>query len=103
VWEKAKQPLFITNDNKAIYEGDEDYWRVTEDFNYYHVTNPSYHRWASEKYFSTQEKAEQYIQDNKPCLSYNDVEKVCILIYGREPYEQLINFNKLKELIKSKL
>ena len=48
------------------------------------------------KYFSTKEKAEEYILMNKPCLSINDLQflKREAIIYWD---------NKLKDLVKTKL
>lgn len=84
---KPKQPLFTTEDGKEIYKGD-DYWYVV-------IGNPNYfigHEWKALNHiadwdrgkkltkppiggvqFSTRELAEEYVLMNKPCLSANDI------------------------------
>ncbi len=72
-----KPVLFTTEDNQPVYMG-ETYWKVTildqcwkanETVMREELANPpSYF-----KYFSTKEAAEQYILENKPCLSVKDV------------------------------
>lgn len=76
---KVKQPLFITEDGVDIYEDDKYFWVNNEDFvarttraNKRHPEQDKlrpgfYHN------FSTEEKAEEYILMNKPCLSINDI------------------------------
>ena len=73
---KLRKPILVTEDGKPQFEGDRP-WYVTEK---YHlggaadlVNNKAYHPASNYKYFSTQEIAEQYIIENKPCLSVNDV------------------------------
>lgn len=74
-----KPVLFTTEDGVDIKIGD-DYW--VWDFgelnNIHRVNKASRTHTGSgiyRKYFSTKEAAEQYIIDNKPCLSLNDVMK----------------------------
>lgn len=99
-----KQPLLTTEDGKDIYEGDE-YWFVSDQYHLLHQITANNYLIERNKYkrFSTEEAAKEYILMNKPCLSVNDVEKICILMYSREDYEQILNLNKLKELAKQKI
>lgn len=98
---KVKQPLFTTEDGVDIYDGD-SYCSISK---IYFEVNSIYKK-AEEKYrnsyqlnrflfFSTKEKAEEYIIMNKPCLSINDVLNSQDDTYFLE--------NKLKELVNKKL
>lgn len=104
-WRKAKQPkpLFRTEDGVDIYEGNE-YWfmstsKAVNSFIQYHCENAKkdtdHTGGGSWKYFSTKEKAEEYILLNKPVLSVNDV-LIRFTIMEFTP-------KNLKELAKSKL
>ncbi len=69
---KEKQPLFVTEDGKAIYERD-GYVFVNEKFELF--TNTAYagvHHGPHPR-FSTTEAAERFILNNKPCLSIQDI------------------------------
>ncbi len=101
--EKAKQKLFTTEDGKDIFEGDE-YWyaNVKESSSpfpaKYNATRGGlYGESYSEKTFSIEQAAKEYIINNKPCLSYDDVMKVV----GHEFTYPIIV--KLKELVKQKI
>jgi hypothetical protein len=100
----VKKPiLFTTEDGVDIKEGAK-YYTVFFN-NYLHrkafdkINGPfeadSLHKEAHTrlKFFSTKERAEEYILHNKPCLSINDVKG--FLIEG--------DLKELKELVKSKL
>lgn len=77
---EAVAPLFVTDDGVGIPQGYEGrLWRVF-------VTNTSFEMWKpyemgmpryinskEEKYFSTEQAAQEYILMNKPCLSVNEV------------------------------
>lgn len=83
--EKTKQPLFTTEDGVDIFEGNDIWWvAVNLDtelgafdklFSYkkfnWKTGNPSQSK--NYKWFSTKEKAQEYIIMNKPCLSINVV------------------------------
>jgi hypothetical protein len=109
---KVKQPLFKTEDGVDIFESDKTYY-VFNDLT--HQCNSSFqNKWevlggyvqnynfnkGNEYYkvFSTKEKAEEYIVNNKPCLSLNDYYSL---------FDDYIRDNgigkKLQELIKQKL
>ena len=72
----ARTPLFTTTDGKPVYEGDW-YWCVWPSVSFVaiHVqTIPQ--RWWEQPgtlTFSTEEAAEQWIADNKPLYSLNDL------------------------------
>lgn len=74
--EKLKKPLFTTEDNVDIFEGnkvwgiDVDYWKP-----FYRNAKVNINIQKDWKYgkFSTKKAAEEYILMNKPCLSINDV------------------------------
>ena len=116
--EKFKQPLFTTEDGVDIFEGDKIYSiesslneineKIAGIYTRSSINHPVEHWYKDNKYFSTKEKAEEYILMNKPCLSLNDVAKV----YVSAGFE-ITNSNKnikyvkqqlqLRELIKTKL
>lgn len=72
---KAKQPLFTTQDGVEIFEGNEFYFVPKHQFiiHWSKAYHKGYGNKIDVKYFSTKEKAEEYIIMNKPCLSINDV------------------------------
>lgn len=91
--------LFTTEDNVPIYEHD-NYYPVNTDFRQSGVCNGIswYNPKNGEKYFSTKEKANEYILMNKPCLSINDLLKNGFI------YKSLDGtMNKIKELAKQKI
>lgn len=94
--EKAKQPLFKTNDGVDVFEGDE-VWVITCDYsgiNKYKAEDLS--RLSS--CFSTRKKAEEYILMNKPCLSVNDVMSFTLSesVHIKRLQEELTNLAKSK-------
>lgn len=105
--EKSKQSLFTTEDGVDIYVGDK-YWvlntklndwifeenAVRDNINYFYK-DKSYAKNTGIYYFSSKEKAEEYILMNKPCLSLNDV-----LPYIGFPSHDI---KSIKELVKSKI
>ena len=100
------KPLFITEDGVDIYDGDK-YWllwikdlaRYQDVFKLYTKSATkltSNESWSEDaKFFSTKEKAEEYLLMNKPCLSINEV-----LSVGQRV---IVDEGKLKQLVKSKL
>lgn len=108
---KSKQPLFTTEDGVDIFEGDEYFELITPNFhnktciwNILHNktrTNINYDQKSNREHgriwFSTKEKAEEYILMNKPCLSIND------LLRKKLDDDTEIFLNFLKKLVKSKL
>ena len=71
----TNKPLFTTEDGVEIRETDRPYYVV--DFKINGTAdlkrNKNFHPATYAKYFSTKEAAEQYILENKPCLSLNDL------------------------------
>lgn len=95
VLSKGKKPLFQTEDGVDIYIGD-SYYSVTDDFEILHTTNVSYDILTHKPIaFSTEQSAENYIIENKPCLSFKDI--VCS--YNMVAEER----TTLTKLVKSKL
>jgi hypothetical protein len=98
---KYNKPLFRTEDNKPIYEGDY-YFPVNKNFFQCGRCNGLgwYQPDSGEKYFSTKEAAEDYINCNKPCLSYNDISNYYDSVVNRfaPPFKE-----GLKELVKQKI
>lgn len=93
--QKAKQPLFTTTDGVDIYKGDIVY-PVTAWFEYSSITagEKTLLLFPNRKFFSTKEKALDYIIMNKPCLSIKDVN----LAIGEKYISDI-----LEKLVKDKL
>lgn len=73
---KREQPLFTTEDEVDIYEGDM-HWFITGDMGYCGQKASSIDKGREYGHtFSTKEKAEEYILENKPCLSLKDLYRV---------------------------
>lgn len=105
---KVKQPLFLTEDNVPVYEGDEVWWVFTTETSFgtwkpIKMGAPKHHL-DNEKYFSTEQAASQFCLLNKPCLSVNDVIKVSEW-YNRAYAHEFRRFKlfDLTELAKQKL
>jgi hypothetical protein len=106
--EKAKQPLFKTEDGVDIFEHDR-FWNVDLKFNFkkqeFQITNNKYSLEFlknGSKQFSTKEKAEEYIIMNKPCLSLNDIATIYKGI-NKKTNHPSSQANQLKNLVKQKL
>lgn len=79
---KVRQPLFTTEDNVEIYEGDA-IWSVDIDFviiGMYPIYKNTYH--TEIKYFKNINAAEKYVLMNKPCLSFNDIMSISDATFG---------------------
>ena len=83
-WRKTKKPLFTTEDGVEVFEGDSFYF-VTKSFLIERTTTIKLKQ--SDKTFSTREAANEYILDNKPDLSINDIRKVMPI--GADEMEKL--------------
>jgi len=77
----ARTPLFTTTDGKPVYEGDEYFfvWQSGSD-NFSvsrNIGKPNYYQGQNkaDKYFLSKAAAEQWIADNKPLYSLNDIQK----------------------------
>lgn len=96
----VRKPLFTTEDGVDIYENDKHY-RVGENLTLFIGHGKRFITADLEndnKRFSTKEAAEEYILLNKPCLSIKDVQSLF-----STAKEGFIRFEKLKNLVKSKL
>ena len=95
---KAKQPLFTTEDGVDIFEGD---LVVCFDKDSFCIRNKTYLFKEYDKndrtylFFSTKEKAEEYILMNKPVLSLKEI-KETTTIKG-------LSLKKLEKLVQQKL
>jgi hypothetical protein len=99
-WEEIiEKPLFTTEDGVDVFEKQEVFELInnTKIFRITFLKCTSMTGKNSRKYFSTKEKAENYILMNKPCLSLNDV-------FNMGGKNNSIAFKKgLKDIVKSKL
>lgn len=104
VKEIKKEKIFTTADGKDIYEG-YGVWYVGENYNIskliatIHLT-----KWTlseNEKFFSEKKFADDYVIENKPCLSYSEVLDASSAIYNNNYAELYID--KLKDLAKKKI
>ena len=97
---KGKQPLFTTEDGVDIFKNIDKYYTpiyiVDKALNIkYCEKDFSVKPSENVKYFSTKEKAEEYILMNKPCLSLKEIENYSNITLG--------GLKSLKELVKTKL
>jgi hypothetical protein len=115
--EHCKTPLFTTEDGVEIFEGNEYFELITPGFHnkpcIWNILpnkarpNIIYQQECSRKHgriwFSSKEKAEEYILMNKPCLSINEIGSI-IGRFNNTVYIDLDLMNKkLKELVKDKI
>lgn len=91
--EHAKNVLFTTLDGVDICKGDKCY-AVSDNFNILYTSHvpDDYQKQGVVRSFSTNEKAEEYVIMNKPCLSINDLKS-----WG------VISVDTLVKLVKQKL
>ena len=92
------KPLFTTEDGVDIFEGDYYYYFRFHSWTFDKaIANQKFHSQdklsSNSLYFSTKEKAEEYILLNKPCLSYGDVQE----------YLKIKDCNKVLDLAQSKI
>jgi len=90
---KEKKPLFTTEDGKEIFKSDPFYVIQGETYTIHKclASENGLPYNSMSKRFSTEEAAENYVINNKPCLSLNDVKRADYYLPA------------LKNLIKSKL
>ena len=108
--QKIKQKLFTTEDGVDIFEGN-NYYIVNKQsliipLNPVNpIANKTFIKNNSYYYFSTKEKAEEYIFMNKPVLSLNDV--ASIYISADKPIRDTTSFSaqnrRIQDLVKSKI
>lgn len=102
-----KVPLFKSEDGVDMYIGDRYFriisnWEIQEE----NVIQLGEHIYKNDtiKRFSTKEKALEYIIENKPCLSYNDIKDIAFgLFMNVSSGKTFFNEEAVKELVKSKL
>jgi hypothetical protein len=99
--QKLKKPLFTTEDGIDIYEGDVIWGINPLYFTLFSVTvkkGNDFHmkEWEHGK-FSTEEKAEEYVYQNKPRFSFNDIETAYLKLRENETIPPYRNprFNEL--------
>jgi hypothetical protein len=88
-WEKVNEYLWW-----VVFTKEEALFKT---YTPYLIETYAYHKNDSRQYFKTKEEAEEFILDNKPCLSYNDV------ISHKTYLSNQLNEYTLKQLIKSRL
>lgn len=95
---EERKPLFTTEDGVDKYEGD-DYWIVGELFDS-PVYSPAIQsdselkkNYPTNKRFSTEQAAKEYIANNKPSISYQDLKD----FFGNSPdWKEKITLNHFK-------
>lgn len=105
-----KPVLHISDDGKEMTEGDREYTVDLDSWEIYQmptseIINKDYRN--NNKIFSTKEAAEQYILENKPCLSLNDLlplwtDKYNITTADLERYRNSDQFKRFQQKAKSK-
>jgi hypothetical protein len=97
---KVKKPLFKTEDNKQIYEGD-NVWtvRTNDDWGIHEWVNVTEDSCKQDwKYFAKAAAAKEYIIHKNPCLCYDEI------VDWVEPiFLQGARWDRLKQLIEQKL
>jgi hypothetical protein len=74
-----KKHLFVTEDNVKVYENDVVYSVNKNNYQIYKNNSCLYSFFTNSLVFASKENAENYVIQNKPCLSLNDIDK-CILL-----------------------
>jgi hypothetical protein len=103
----VKQPLFTTEDGVDVFEGMSFYY-VCEELELYNTIccyDEDIKLYNNSKFFSTKEKAEEYIIMNKKVLSLNDIFDNCINIPNTRISKaaETAILNSLKKIVKNKL
>jgi len=105
---KYKQPLFTTEDGVDIFENNTSIYHVDKSLNIKFIKHKDFKVISKNvKYFSTKEKAEEYILLNKPVLSLKDLMKffpdTYIPFKKGESATEDINTKSLEKLVQQKL
>lgn len=100
-YKKAKPFVFITQDDKYIFEGD-SYFSVSDDYQILRtdIARKDCLYESANRAFSTIHAAEEWILLNKPCLSVNNVKTI---LYAHIGNKLTISMEDLNQLAKSKL
>ena len=101
----AKTALFRTEDGVDVFNLDKVFYiNEWSDDNVLDVLATTASKFTQNKYFSTKEKAEEYILMNKPCLSLNDIFKdVEEMRKGLKTFENSELAKRFKKLVQQKL
>lgn len=99
---KKLKVLFTTEDGVDIREGDEYYYIKDMKVCKSQAMNMNYGK-IKNFYFSTREKAEEYILLNKPCLSIEDIKKTGSIGESFGNIGAYLNIKELEKLVKSRL
>lgn len=105
--ENQRKPIFVSADGKGIFEGDTIYIIITSfNDNSLTIVEQEYDRWENmftenkqyNNVFSTKELAQEYIDNNKPKYSLDEITFACLnaVIYGKGIGQDVIN--ELKKL-----
>ena len=106
-----REKLFTTQDGKNIYPGDTYAFIYNNIISEIKATQGKY-TFIENYYWSTKEKAEEYIIYNKPCLSINDVATVYVtanrktqpmIVHGKKVMKMGKQPEALLNLVKNKL
>ena len=89
----ARTPLFTTTDGKPVYEG-ETFWYVAPDMYLGSFLSDGSKLIEGHKTFSTKAAAEQWIADNKPLYSLNDLLAALPDEASKEGVAQILRLNK---------
>jgi len=106
-------PLFTTSDGVDFYEGDKIYYvgrlfntgqRTVGKYSTSTKDHPVEHWNMDDKYFSSEEKAMDYVMVNKPCLSVKEVAPIFGKYYLNDSSNVLEKISKaLTDIVKSKI
>lgn len=96
---KKLKLLFTTSDGVDIFEGDEYFYIYNWEVNSRKAGDGKYLPFI-DYYYSTEEAAQNYIECNKPCLSFNDVWNMASHTTNSS---KVILKKELQDLVKSKL
>jgi hypothetical protein len=97
-----KTKIFTSEDGVDIYEGDVVTWLHGDNMSIANIGKAHSSMYKHLKYFSTKEKAEEYINFRKPCLSINDIKSISVVTDNPFGLIEVLE-DTLKELVKSKL
>jgi len=101
----AKPVLFTTTDGKDIREGD-SYWYINPTWEIFcNISASKTIKCGTHGgQFSTKEAANEWVIENKPCMSLKDVYGICTKFENIDAHVLWPNFEvKFKELAKSKI
>lgn len=103
--EKERKPLFTTEDGKDIFEGDNAWFILHDDYEIRRLTCWSKHSEGTFKTcFSTEDKAKNYVIDNKKLFSVSEIIAISDWYLGMNEYEyRKFRIDELKNLAEQKI